>query len=205
MILTNRTHLQTAKIETMILDAVTDWPYEGLRVCVRYSRGADFSGSCYYDSNTIYINLGRHNRYPYRMQTHIARPESNRTHWWRELYELELAGPEELILFIFLHEFYHYLIRLAGRNGRQKEGRCDRFATRTLVDDFGAAVLDSHGCRVERRLWDFQDLDGFVAKARKLSRQRKGGSETQKPLRQSAREKQAKPPLDNPLLLFPDT
>ena len=130
------------------------------------------------------------------MQTHIARPESNRTHWWRELYELELASPEELVLFIFLHEFYHYLIRLAGRNGRQKEGRCDRFATRTLVDDYGAAVLNSHGSCVERRLWDFQDLDGFVAKARQLSHRKKGGRETPKPLRQSAREKQAKTPPD---------
>ncbi|MFQ5502910.1 MAG: hypothetical protein ACE5EQ_11535 [Phycisphaerae bacterium] len=187
----------------MILGAIAGWPNEGLRVCVRYSRGADFSGSCYYDSNTIYVNLGRHNRYPYRMQTHIARPESNRTHWWRDLYELELAGPEELVLFIFLHEFYHFLVRRAGRNGRQKEGRCDRFATRILVDDYGAIVRDGGGRRVDRRQWDFQDLDGFVAAARK-TRVQKGDVVGDGPLRQSAREKQRKTSSNDQSLLFPD-
>ena len=39
------------------------WPYrhEKLAVRVRYSRGADFSGTCYYTQARIFVNLGRHN------------------------------------------------------------------------------------------------------------------------------------------------
>lgn len=162
----NRTHLDSDGLERMLLDAVAGWPHRGLRVAVRYSRGADFSGTCYYDSDRIFVNLGRHNRYPYALKTHIARPRSNRTHWWRELYVVEMRRPEELVLFVFLHEFYHRLVRRAGRNVRQKEARCDRFATRVLVDVYGAAVRDGRGRRVRRASWDFQDLDGFVAAAR---------------------------------------
>jgi hypothetical protein len=172
MILKNTTHLDTAALKRMFLRAIDGWPREGLQVSVRYSRGADFSGTCYYQSDRIYVNLGRDNRYPYRMQTHIARPQSNRTHWWRQLYAVDLGDASELALFIFLHEFYHRLVHRARRNVRQKEARCDRFATRVLVDGYGAAVLDPAGRPVSREAWDFQDLDGFVAAARRAIRQR---------------------------------
>ena len=167
MILKNTTHLDTAALKRMFLRAIDGWPFEGVQVSVRYSRGADFSGTCYYQSDRIYVNLGRDNQYPYRIQTHIARPQSNQTHWWRELYAVDLADAYELVLFIFLHEFYHRLVHRARRNTRQKEARCDRFATRVLVDDYGAAVLDPTGRPVSREAWDFQDLDGFVAAARR--------------------------------------
>jgi len=164
----NSTHLDTALVRSMIDDAVAGWPCEKLTVRVRHSRGADFSGTCYYATNRIFVNLGRHNRYPYKLLTHIARPRSNRTHWWRELYSVDIAGPEQLVLFVFLHEFYHWLVKQARRNVRQKEARCDRFATRVLVDSYGAAVRDTRGRIVAREAWDFQDLEGFVAAARRL-------------------------------------
>lgn len=150
----------------MFRDAVAGWPHDGAQVFVRYSRGSDFSGACYYESDRIFINLGRHVSYPYKLRINVARPQSNRTHWWRELYALEIRSPEELALFIFLHEFYHRLVKRAGRNIRQKEARCDRFATRVLVDHYGCVIRDSAGRLVSRSEWDFQDLDGFVEAAR---------------------------------------
>lgn len=187
MNLKNTTHLDSAILKRMFLRAIDGWPCEGLQVSVRYSRGSDFSGTCYYQSDRIYVNLGRDNRYPYRMQTHIARPQSNRTHWWRELYAVDLAGADELALFIFLHEFYHRLVHRARRNVRQKEARCDRFATRVLVDGYGAAVLDPAGRPVSRDAWDFQDLDGFVAAARR-------------PLRRPIRNRRPHPPPAQPAM-----
>src|SRR5437762_582497 len=109
----------------MCSSAVVAWPHEGLKVLVRYSRGADFSGACYYGTGRIFVNLGQANAYPYALRTHIARARSGDGYWTRELYTITLADPYLLVLFIFLHEFYHWLVKRAGRNTRQKEGMCD--------------------------------------------------------------------------------
>lgn len=162
----NNTDLQTHRLTEMIHRAIDGWSLEGLSVAIRFSRGADFSGSCHYVPPRIFVNLGRHIRYPYLLRTHIARARSEARSWWRELYTIELADGYQLVLFIFLHEFYHWLIRKARRNGRQKEGRCDRFAARVLVNDYAASVRDTKGHLVPRAAWDFQDLEGFVAAAR---------------------------------------
>jgi len=162
----NSTQLSAARMIDMFLSATEGWPHDDLGVLVRYSRGADFSGSCHYATNRIYVNLGRRNRYPYALRTHLARARSDDRSWWREVYTLEISDPYQLALFVFLHEFYHYLVRRARRNTRQKESMCDRFAARTLVDCYGARVLDPRGTPVGRRDWDFQDLDGFVSRAR---------------------------------------
>jgi hypothetical protein len=161
----NKTQLDSATLERMFLRAVGAWPHEDLDVAIRYSRGAEFSGTCYYDCGRILVNLGRRNRYPYQIQTAIARSQADRRRWWRELYSVEAADAYQLVLFVCMHEFYHWLVRKARRNVRQKEARCDRFATRSLVDGYGAIVRDSRGAPVVRSSWDFQDLDGFVAAA----------------------------------------
>lgn len=167
MELHNSTHLDGGALEKLFREAVAGWPHEEMRVFVRYSRGSDFSGSCYYRPPRIHINLGRRNRYPYAIRTQIARARSNRRSWWRELYEVEAADAVQLAFFLFLHEFYHWLVRKARRNSRQKEGRCDRFAVRGMVERWGAIVRDIKGRAVARAEWDFQDLDGFVAAARR--------------------------------------
>ncbi len=183
----NTTELDSVRLRGMLERAVAGWPHDRVDVRIRYSRGAEFSGSCYYDSGRIHVNLGRRNRYPYRLQTVIARPQSNGRYWWRDLYSVELADAYELVLFVFMHEFYHWLVKLARRNVRQKEGRCDRFATRLLVDDYGAAVRNSKGHLVARDAWDFQDLDGFVEAARRcagrarVARQAKAGRQGPRP------------------------
>ncbi len=149
----------------MIQPVVDGWPHEPLRVFFRNSRGAEFSGACYYHHARIHVNLGR-NAYPYLIRTSIARAESDSRSWWREVYAVRAADAYQLALFVFLHEFYHWLVKKARRNTRQKESRCDRFATGILVDQYGAEVLDALGRRVPRVRWDFQDQLGFVAAAR---------------------------------------
>ncbi len=161
----NSTELDSERLGGLLVRHTRPYSHEGLRVRVRHSRGADFSGTCYYADNHIYVNLGRHNRYPYYLGTNIARSRSNRTHWWRDTYRLALADGYQLALFVFLHEFFHYLVHQAGRNPRRKESMCDRFATRILVDDHGAAVVDPEGRAVPRENWDFQDVHRFVTAA----------------------------------------
>ncbi|RIK67442.1 MAG: hypothetical protein DCC65_06330 [Planctomycetota bacterium] len=208
MIFTNKLELRTDRLLAMIEPHIAGWPHDELDVTVRPSRGAEFSGTCRYVPPRIYVNIGAGNRYPYLITTHIAPARSDRRCWWRELYTVELADAYELTLFIFLHEFYHWLIRKARRNGRQKEGRCDRFATRALVDVYGAVVRDSAGRPVPRAAWDFQDLDGFVAAARQAARQRISPRPVEKAARQPSAQPPkplpdaVQPPLDGQLLLF---
>lgn len=166
----NTTHLDTARLESMCRQSIAVWPHDGIRTAIRYSRGSDFSGTCFYRDSRIYVNLGRNNAYPYSIRTNAAPARTDGFRWWRDIYTVDARDGYELVLFVFLHEFYHWLIRQARRNVRQKEGRCDRFAVRTLVDHYGAVVRDSRGHAVERNAWDFQDLDGFVAPAWQIRR-----------------------------------
>jgi hypothetical protein len=163
----NATQLDGERLEHTFLRHTRPWRHDGLTVRVRYSRGADFSGSCYYRDQRIFINVGRHNRYPYRMGTHIARARGNRTHWWREVYSIVLADAYQLALFVYLHELYHALVHAARRNTRRKEAMCDRFAARVLIEEYGCPIVARDGRCVLREEWDFQDLQGFVGAAAK--------------------------------------
>ncbi len=116
------------------------------------------------------MNIGRHLKYPYHMDTHLARARSNARSWWKPVYTVELADPYRLALFVFLHESFHFLVKRARRNPRQKESMCDRFAARVLTDQYGAGVRDERGRLVPREEWDFQDLDRFIAAARRPTR-----------------------------------
>ena len=165
----NSTALDDLQLHRMILRYTAPYRHDKLCVAVRYSRGADFSGTCYYQEARIFVNIGRHIRFPYTLGTNIAKARSNNTHWWRETYHLTVADGYQLALFVYLHELYHYLVKLAGRSPRRKESRCDRFAARALVDDFGSQVTDSRGKPVLRQLWDFQDLDRLVSKTRQTT------------------------------------
>jgi hypothetical protein len=168
----NSTELDGERLRRLFLRYSEPYRHQRLSVSVRYSRGADFSGTCFYRDARIFVNLGRYVCYPYSLGTQIARAQSNRTHWWRETYRLSIADAYQLALFVYLHELYHYLVKTAGRSPRRKESRCDRFATRVLVDEYGARVTDSRGRLVAREAWDFQDVETFVAKARRAPRSR---------------------------------
>lgn len=162
----NSTTLSTEKLEAMCRAALAGWSVGEVTARVRYSRGADFSGTCIYVDRLIYVNIGEHVRYPYGMQTNLARVQSHAGGWKRELYTITLRDGYEMAMFIFMHELYHLLVYRAGRNTRQKESMCDRFAARHLVDRFGCRITHSDGRLVHRPDWDFQDLIGFVAAAR---------------------------------------
>lgn len=161
----NTTDLDDHRLYEMFLRHTAPYKHDRLHVWVRFSRGADFSGTCYYRTSRLFINIGRDNRYPYALATHVARSQSNRTHWWRELFRLQLADAYQLALFIYLHELYHFLVKAAGRNTRRKESMCDRFATRVLVDQYGCKLCNTQGDPVPRETWDIRDPDLFVASA----------------------------------------
>ncbi len=165
----NATDLDGTRLKSLFLRHT--WPYrhDKLTIRVRYSRGAEFSGTCYYATSRLFINLGRRNAYPYLLGTHIARSVSNRRYWWRETYRLVIADAYQLALFVYLHELYHFLVKAAGRNPRRKESMCDRFATRVLVDYYGAGVQNAQGRVVRRSDWDVRDVHACVAGAPKLA------------------------------------
>lgn len=150
----------------MCLNAMAGWSVGHVVVRVRYSRGADFSGTCVYATQRIYINLGQHLRFPYTMNTHIARGKKHLGQWVKPAYTVEFTDGLQLAAFIYLHELYHLLVKLASRNTRQKETMCDRFATRYVVANYGTIVRDHAGTIVSQSRWDVQDLDRFVARAK---------------------------------------
>jgi hypothetical protein len=164
----NSTELDSARLEALFLRHTHPYRHDRLTVRVRFSHGAEFSGTCFYANSRIFVNLGRQVHFPYRLATHIARSQSDQTHWWRETYRLVLADGYQLALFVYLHELYHYLVKASKHNPRRKESMCDRFATRALVTHFRCHVVDRHGQLVPRAHWDFQDVDAFVAAAPKV-------------------------------------
>jgi hypothetical protein len=163
----NSTDLDDARLYAMFLRHTLPYRHDRLSVRVRYSRGADFSGTCYYREGRILVNVGRKNRYPYVMDTNIAKAQTTRTGWRRELYNITLADGEQLALFVYLHELFHYLVKLAKRSPRRKEAMCDRFAARALADHYGCPIRTSTGHLAPREMWDFKDLNAFVSAAPK--------------------------------------
>jgi len=163
----NTTTLDTLTLLRRFASAMDDWPLDGLRVWVRASRGADYSGTCYTREGRIYINLAPRLTFPYELHVQIVPGKTTRGVWRRPTCTVAVANAYDLCTFIYLHECYHWLIQRARRNGRCKEAMCDRFATRHLVDACNCTVRDARSRPVPRSAWDIQDLDAFVARARR--------------------------------------
>lgn len=162
----NATHLSDDKILSLYSEGVSGWAFRKITVRVRYSRGADFSGTCFYADRRVFVNIGKHLTFPYCLRTNLARAKTVGRRWYRPAYTIEVNNGEDLAVFIFMHEVYHLLVKRAKRNTRQKESMCDRFAARFLVERCGSIVLNQHGVEAPRADWDWQDLNGFVAAAR---------------------------------------
>ncbi|MCB9849274.1 MAG: hypothetical protein H6817_01065 [Phycisphaerales bacterium] len=169
MALRNTTRLDTLRLLRECAAGMMDWPVDGLRIWVRSGRGADFSGTCYPKEGRIYVNISPTLQFPYRMITNVAPGKSKGRTWRRPGWVLELADPYQLVVFVFLHECYHWLIHRAGRNERQKEALCDRFAARHLVDQCNCPMYDEHDAPLSREAWDVKDLDAFVARAKRFT------------------------------------
>jgi hypothetical protein len=168
----NDTALDTDRLTALIIRHTAPYPHLGLQVTIRDSRKAPFSGTCFYLEGRIFVNIGRHNRYPYRFATLLAKAQSANGRWWREAYFITVADAYQLALFVYLHELFHYLVKLAGRSPKRKEGMCDRFAAGVLVDQYQCPITRGDGSPAPRENWDFQDLHRFVAKARQSLTQR---------------------------------
>jgi hypothetical protein len=161
----NATDLDDTRLYALFLRHTAPYRHDRLSVRVRYSRGADFSGTCFYRERRITVNVGRHNRYPHTLGTSIAKAQTTRNGWRREIYRLTIADAYQLALFVYLHELFHYLVKAAGRSPRRKEAMCDRFAARVLVDDYGCPLRRRSGRLVRRESWDFKDLNAFIGAA----------------------------------------
>lgn len=168
----NSTALCSERLGELCRDGMAGWATGTVTVRVRYSRSSDFSGTCFYVDRRIFVNVGRHLSFPYRMGTHLAKAVSRGRRWYKPIFSIELVDAYQLVAFVFMHELYHLLVKRSGRNTRQKESMCDRFAARYVVDRFGLSVLTAGGCLVDRDTWDFQDLLGFVEGARDRRRLR---------------------------------
>ncbi|MFA5864920.1 MAG: hypothetical protein WC975_09560 [Phycisphaerae bacterium] len=165
----NHTELETERLEAMFLRAAETWSAPMLKVTIRYSRGAIYSGTFASKSPRIYVNLGQRNRYPMKIETGIAKARSFGPSWWKPSYHIKAENPYQVALFVFLHEFYHYLIHRARRNSHRKEAMCDRFAIRYLTNHCRLTVFDSNNNPVPRSAWLFQDLDEFVANRKTMT------------------------------------
>ncbi|MFO0840740.1 MAG: hypothetical protein U1D55_19710 [Phycisphaerae bacterium] len=161
----NTTQLDQDRLRELLERHTHPYQHNRLRVCIRYSRRAAFSGACYYADARIFVNLGRRNRYPFMFDTHTAKARTQRGSWSRARHRLVVPSEYELVLFVYLHELYHFLVKSAGRCVRRKEAMCDRFAARVLIDEYGCPLLDVNGRSVPREAWDFQDLSAFVSAA----------------------------------------
>lgn len=170
---TNSTNLCDKRLKTMFEKGIDGWSVGKITVRVRYSRGADFSGTCFYADQRVYINLGRHLVYPYTMTTNLAKVKATARGWRRPVVTIEIRSGYELAMFIFMHELYHLLVKRARRNTRQKESMCDRFAAQYLVRHFGSPILGGKRRPVPHTIWCFQDLEGFVAAAKDKRRSTK--------------------------------
>ncbi len=199
----NSTDLPGDTLLDLFKEGVAGWALRPLTIRVRYSRGADFSGTCFYTERRIYINIGRHLAYPYLMGTNLALTKTIGRRWYKPIYTLEMGSGYEVAAFVFMHELYHLLVKRARRNTRQKESMCDRFAARFVVTLFGATVRDEKGQVIPREEWDSQDVDGFVAAARDLRaarrpirRKRKGVEPVGRPEGQPDNSEETRPDIE---------
>lgn len=167
VIFQNSTTLCGKMLEALCREGIGGRPVGYVDLLIRYTRSSDFSGRCFYADQRIMVNIGRHLRYPYTLNTSLAKARIVGQHWYKPAHVIELTSAYELVAFIFMHELYHLLVHRARRNPRQKESMCDRFAARFVVERFGATVRTTDGRPVLRESWDFQDLETFVAAARR--------------------------------------
>ena len=109
----NSTELSDEKLLGLCSEGMAGWAVGTVSVYIRYSRGADLSGTCYYSDRRIYVNIGRHVVYPYQMGTNLARARTIGRYWYKPMYNVEIKSGYELALFVFMHELYHLLLKRA--------------------------------------------------------------------------------------------
>jgi hypothetical protein len=141
-------NLTSHKVNELLRSAVDGYPVEGLVVEVKYCprNSRRFASGTYYrvsntrpDGKLIRVRVNRANKYPlniyFKTSQYYRRKNSRGEELiYQKLVTVSVRCPEELILAIFLHEFSHYLDHLAGRNGRYKQTKADKFALNKLIE-----------------------------------------------------------------------
>ena len=92
---------------------------------VRKGARTPYSGVCYYKEHRIRVSINSRNRYPVRVRT--GSPFDRRS--WR-YYDMDSS--EELMSFVFLHEFSHYLDYRNGIPVRCKQTKADNYALKVM-------------------------------------------------------------------------
>lgn len=93
--------------------------------CTKNNAKIPYSGVCYYKDNRIRISINPKNRYPIRIR--VGSP-FDKNSW--NYYPMKSAN--DLINFVFLHEFSHYLDYRNGIPVRCKQTKADKFALRRM-------------------------------------------------------------------------
>ncbi|MGQ9642120.1 MAG: hypothetical protein ACUVUF_08420 [Candidatus Bathycorpusculaceae bacterium] len=104
-------------------------PLDDWKVIVRWKNGKrPFSGFCNSSQKLIVIAINPKNAYPLTQKFAVG-TEQVYPGAYRYIYEtITFHNPNELIHFIFLHEFSHLLDYLRGLNLRFKQTKANRFA-----------------------------------------------------------------------------
>jgi len=112
------------EMDEILRSYVENYNLENLIVKISYMRkGAKspYSGICYYKKNKIRVSINKNNKYPIKIK--VGSPFNTAS--WEYYY---LNSPEEVILFVFLHEISHYLDYINGLAMGCKETKADKFA-----------------------------------------------------------------------------
>ena len=122
----NTTTLDSNLLRETGESAVAGWPTDPLVVRVRWSRGAEFSGTCVYATHRLYINLGRHLQYPYRMETHCARGRKAWGRYYKPRSFLELCDEHGLYVVDEANVESHALMQTLSKDPRFEHAILDR-------------------------------------------------------------------------------
>ena len=112
------------KLPIKLAQPLNDW-----KVIIRWKNGKHpFGGRCLPSKKQIEIAINAKNTYPLTQKWAVG-TEQVYPHAYRYIYEtITLHNPNELIRFIFLHEFSHLLDYLRGLNLHFKQTKANRFA-----------------------------------------------------------------------------
>ncbi len=124
MKIVNDTGIDAGKLNEFVKEHDTS----NLLVLIKHTRKSSkipYGGVCYYRDNRIRISINPKNRYPIKIR--VGSP-FDKNSW--NYYPMKSAN--DLINFVFLHEFSHYLDYRNGIPVRCKQTKADKFALRKM-------------------------------------------------------------------------
>lgn len=123
-----------ARVRELIGDLPVARGYHLIVKPLRYRTRPHVQAFCEFDSRRIIVQVpvpfrAFHEDVPYRAQRVGAKGFNFR--WYRR--RLRFERPDELIRYLYLHEYYHWFVReVLGKRSAATETACDRFALQRL-------------------------------------------------------------------------